>query len=45
MVGASFGSVRNCAMVTIVTLKDELLLFSFPLTTGTQIIAKLIELE
>ena len=45
MVGVSFSSDRNCAMVTIVTLKDELLLSSFPLMTGTRIIAKLIELE
>ena len=45
MVDASFSSVQNCAMVMIVTLKDELLLFLFPLMTGTRIIAKQIELE
>ena len=36
---ASFSSGRNCAMMMIVTLKDELLLFAFPLSTGTRIIA------
>ena len=45
MVGASISRVWNCAMMTIVTLKDELLLLSFLLTAGTQIIAKLNELE
>ena len=45
MVGASISRVWNCAMMTIVTLKDEILLLSLPMTAGTRIIAKQIELE
>ena len=39
MVSSRFSRDRNCAMLTIVTLKDGLLLFTFPLSTGTRTIA------
>ena len=45
MVGASISRDWNYAITTIVILKNELLLLSLPLTAGTRIIAKLIELE
>ena len=39
MVIERFSRGRNCATLTIVILKDGILLFAFPLSTGTRTIA------
>ena len=43
MVGVSFSRDWNCAMMAIVTLKDEILLLSLPMMAGTRIIKKWID--